>query len=126
VDELSVILESGVKVLIWTGDLDYTCNTLGTNRVAEAVEWSGQQAFLAQEMMPYMMQGVQKGSFKVVDNLNLVNLIEAGHNIMWYRKCLHQSLFRHDKSSLTTLIEPELGLQIFQQLLLDEEGLHST
>ncbi|PKS12992.1 hypothetical protein jhhlp_000333 [Lomentospora prolificans] len=104
--ELSDVVKAGVKVLIWTGDADYVCNYVGTQRIAESVEWSGQQVFTDAAMEPYTVNGIQKGEFKKLDNLNLARVYEAGHNLMWY--------------------QPEAGIQIFRQFLIEPEGVRST
>ncbi|KAF4972372.1 hypothetical protein FSARC_1057 [Fusarium sarcochroum] len=103
--ELSRIVQDGVEVLIWAGDSDYVCNWIGTKRVADAVDWSQKASFSQKKLQPYEVQGVEKGSFKSVDNLHYVRVFEAGHNVWWY--------------------QPEASLQIITQFL-NRKGLRST
>lgn len=119
-------MKAGVKVLIWTGDADYVCNYVGTQRIAESVEWSGQQVFTDAAMEPYTVNGIQKGEFKKLDNLNLARVYEAGHNLMWYRKWCNTEQEPFPSLKLTLLTEPEAGIQIFRQFLIEPEGVRST
>lgn len=84
--ELSEVVQAGVKVLIWTGDADYVCNWPGTLKVADAVEWSRQETFANQTLEPYTLNGVQKGTFKSLENFTFMRIFEAGHNVPFYRK----------------------------------------
>ncbi|KAJ3957998.1 hypothetical protein N0V92_005446 [Colletotrichum tropicale] len=47
--EVKYILEKGVDVLIYNGDLDLACNTAGNIRWAEKLAWDGQVEFGAKE-----------------------------------------------------------------------------
>ncbi|KAI0839057.1 putative carboxypeptidase S1 [Hypoxylon sp. FL0890] len=96
-EELSTVVQSGVRVLIWTGDADYFCNWPGTLRVADAVGWPGQEPFGNQTLEPYTLNGVEKGTFKSLDNLIFMRIYEAGHNVPFY--------------------QPEVSLQIFKQTM---------
>ncbi|GKU08432.1 carboxypeptidase s1 [Fusarium langsethiae] len=103
--EVSRIVQDGVQVLIWAGDSDYVCNWVGAKRVADAVNWSRKATFSRKELQPYKVNGVQKASFKSVENLHYVRVFDAGHNIWWY--------------------QPETSLQLITQFLLGK-GLSST
>ncbi|KAI1375461.1 putative carboxypeptidase S1 [Hypoxylon crocopeplum] len=95
--ELSAVVRAGVRVVVWTGDADYVSNWLGTLEVADAVEWEGQKTFANQTMVPYTLNGTQKGSFKSLDNFVFMRILEAGHNVPFY--------------------QPEVSLQIFKQTM---------
>ncbi|KAI2465142.1 putative carboxypeptidase S1 [Annulohypoxylon bovei var. microspora] len=95
--QLSDVVQSGVKVLSWTGDADYVSNWYGTLDVAHAVEWSGKEMFASKTLEPYTLNGVEKGTFKAVDNFIFMRVYEAGHNVPFY--------------------QPELSLQVFKQLM---------
>ncbi|KAI0000718.1 putative carboxypeptidase S1 [Xylariaceae sp. FL0662B] len=103
--QLSAVVRAGVRVLIWTGDADYVSNWIGTLRVADAAEWPGQEAFGSKTLDPYTLNGVQKGTFKSLENFSFVRVFEAGHNIPFY--------------------QPEASLQIFKQIM-GTEGLLPT
>ncbi|OTB17220.1 hypothetical protein K445DRAFT_57100 [Daldinia sp. EC12] len=86
VSQLSSVVQAGVRVLIWTGDADYVSNWLGTLGVADSIEWLGKEEFANQDVRPYTLNGVQKGTFKSLDNLTFMRIFEAGHNVPFYRK----------------------------------------
>ncbi|KAH8201474.1 hypothetical protein TruAng_004398 [Truncatella angustata] len=94
---LGEILATGVQVLLWAGDADYTCNYLGNYQAANALEWDGQTGFNSAELIPYTVNGVEKGLFKTVDNLSWLQVYDAGHQIPFY--------------------QPELSLQVFNQTI---------
>ncbi|KAI1104639.1 putative carboxypeptidase S1 [Jackrogersella minutella] len=85
-DDLSKIVQQNIPVLIWTGDADYVSNWYGTLAVADALEWKNKEAFVNRTLVPYTLNGVEKGTFKVQDNLIYMRIYEAGHNLPFYRK----------------------------------------
>ncbi|KAI0377553.1 putative carboxypeptidase S1 [Hypomontagnella monticulosa] len=95
--ELSDVVQAGVRVVIWTGDTDYVCNWPGTLAAADAVEWPRKETFASLTLEPYTVNGVQKGTFKSLDNLTFMRIFEAGHNVPFY--------------------QPEASLQIFEQTM---------
>ncbi|OTB00724.1 hypothetical protein M426DRAFT_26326 [Hypoxylon sp. CI-4A] len=94
---LSDVVQAGVRVLIWSGDADYVSNWAGTLEVADTVDWHGREAFSSQKLEPYTLNGVEKGTFKSLDNLIFMRIYEAGHNLPFY--------------------QPEVSLQIFKQTM---------
>lgn len=97
IPQLSDVVQAGIKVLIWTGDADYVSNWYGTLDVAHAVEWNGKDTFATKKLEPYTLNGVEKGTFKSVDNFTFMRIYEAGHNVPFY--------------------QPEVSLQIFRQFM---------
>ncbi|KAI1138282.1 putative carboxypeptidase S1 [Hypoxylon sp. FL0543] len=104
-EELSSVVQYGVRVVIWTGDADYVSNWLGTLAVADAIEWPGQERFVNKTLEPYTLKGVEKGTFKSLDNLIFMRIYEAGHNVPFY--------------------QPEVSLQIFKQTM-EQSGIIPT
>lgn len=96
-DQLSTVIQAGVRVVIWTGDADYVSNWFGTTKVADTIEWAKQETFANQPMVPYTLNGEQKGTYKSLDNLISMRIFGAGHNTAFY--------------------QPELSLQIFKQTI---------
>ncbi|XXH03013.1 hypothetical protein Hte_009403 [Hypoxylon texense] len=95
--ELSSVIQAGIPVVSYAGDADYVCNWVGTLRVADEVQWAGQKMFANQTLEPYTLNGVQKGTFKSLDNFIFMRIFEAGHNVPFY--------------------QPEVSLQIFEQVM---------
>jgi carboxypeptidase C (cathepsin A) len=56
------------------------------NRVADAISYASHAEFAAKPLEPYMVEGVEKGSFKSQDNLSFLRVYGAGHMVMYYRK----------------------------------------
>lgn len=96
-EPLSAVVQSGITVLMWAGDADYICNWIGGFRSANAVQWSGADEFGNASMVPYTVDGVEKGMFKTVDNLSFLRVYNAGHEVPYY--------------------QPETSLQVFVQTM---------
>ncbi|KAF2110742.1 carboxypeptidase S1, CPD-S1 [Lophiotrema nucula] len=92
--ELTIVVQAGINVVMYTGDADYVCNWLGTLQVANAIEWSGQDAFKKQVLEPYNVDGQEVGTCKSVDNLTFVRVFGGGHNVMWYHPVTVLSILR--------------------------------
>lgn len=60
------LLESGIDVLFYQGNLDIACNTAGNLRWADSMPWKGQPAFLAQSKKMWKHEGEEVGWFKEV------------------------------------------------------------
>ncbi|KAJ9145097.1 Carboxypeptidase [Pleurostoma richardsiae] len=68
--EVRFLLEEGVDVLVYNGNLDLACNTAGNLRWAERMPWSGQADFAARDLAPWYAerdgQTVKAGTMKEV------------------------------------------------------------
>ncbi|CAG8957316.1 hypothetical protein HYFRA_00010739 [Hymenoscyphus fraxineus] len=102
---LSEVVQTGISVLIWAGDADWICNWFGNIITAEAVTYSQSAAFKAKAVADYTVNGVAKGTFKNVGNLNWLRVFGAGHEVMYY--------------------QPEVSLQVFKQIM-QKEAISST
>ncbi|ORY70308.1 carboxypeptidase S1 [Pseudomassariella vexata] len=98
-ETLTKVVQTGISVLLWAGDADFICNWIGNYQVAEAVVYSAQSNFTAAEMVPYTVNGTEKGLFKTADNLSFLKVYEAGHEVPYY--------------------QPEVALQAFKQTMMD-------
>ncbi|KAK4183926.1 Alpha/Beta hydrolase protein [Podospora australis] len=83
--ELSELVRSGVQVLLWAGDTDWTCNWMGNLDVANMVDYPGQKSFTEQPVTPYTVKGTVYGEFKTVDNLSWLRVYQAGHEVPFYQ-----------------------------------------
>ncbi|KAF2826062.1 putative carboxypeptidase S1 [Ophiobolus disseminans] len=97
IDELSAVTSSNITVLLWAGDADYICNYVGVLAVANAVAYPGHAAFSAKPLLPFTVNGVQKGEYKTEGNLSFLKVWEAGHMVMYY--------------------QPELSLRVFERTM---------
>ena len=68
--QVRFVLESGVDVLFYQGNLDLACNTAGNLRWAESMAWKGQAEFRSQRMEGWGREvggkGEQAGTMKEV------------------------------------------------------------
>jgi cathepsin A (carboxypeptidase C) len=60
------LLDNGIDVLFYQGNLDLACNTAGNHRWAESMPWAGQPAFIAQPKKMWKHEGKEVGWFKEV------------------------------------------------------------
>jgi len=94
------LLDAGVKVIIYAGDADWTCSYISNKREAESIEWPYQSDFVAKELEPYTVDGVEKGAIKTVEGLSYMRVYEAGHDLAYF--------------------QPALALQVMRQLFAGE------
>ena len=105
IPQLSSVVQSGIQVIVWAGDADWICNWVGNQYAADNVTFAGQEAFRAQSLEPYNVNGQQGGTFKVQDNFSFLRVFAAGHEVPYYT--------------------PELALQVFRQIM-SGQALSST
>lgn len=84
--ELSSVIQSGIRVVVWAGDADWICNWVGNYYAAQAVTFAGQAAFRAKGLTNYNVKGVSGGQFKTQDNFSFLRVYGAGHEVPYYRK----------------------------------------
>lgn len=60
------LLENGIDVLFYQGNLDLACNTAGNLQWASTMPWKGQPAFVAQPTRTWKNGGEEVGWFKEV------------------------------------------------------------
>jgi cathepsin A (carboxypeptidase C) len=60
------LLNSGIDVLFYQGNLDLACNTAGNLQWANSMQWKGQPSFVAQEKKKWEIDGKEAGWFKEV------------------------------------------------------------
>jgi cathepsin A (carboxypeptidase C) len=84
------LLNEGVDVMLYQGNLDLACNTAGNLRWANSMPWKGQPEFASKSLTPWMSGEKKVGTFKEVQILMnkkhakktrfaFVTLNEAGH-----------------------------------------------
>lgn len=121
---MSEVIKAGVNVLVWAGTADYICNVDGSIAVANAVDFPGHDEFQGKALEAYKVNGKEAGQFKSVDNLHLLTVYDAGHEVPYYRKCITFTFYITRHNSLIDA-EPETALQAFTQIL-QKKPLSST
>ena len=85
--EVVELLESGIKVLVYSGDLDYICNWKGGESWTYNLRWSGQAAFQGQGYEPVYMYSKRMneekpyGQKRAYRNFEFLKVLEAGHMV---------------------------------------------
>lgn len=74
---LSYLVQSNLQVLIYNGDKDFICNWMGSEVVANNLEWSGQTTFAGLNYTTYDTYG----EYKHLDNLTFYKVFNAGHMV---------------------------------------------
>ena len=95
--QLSSVVASGVQTVVWAGDADFICNWFGSQAIANAVTFSGAEAFQAQSLAPYNVNGKQGGTFKAQGSFSFLRVFGAGHEVPYYA--------------------PQVALQVFEQTM---------
>jgi len=77
-------IESGVRGLIYAGDLDFICNWLGNQAWSLALPWKGQKEFAATNPVEWKVDGEAAGSIrqaKGLTNFTFVRVYGGGHMV---------------------------------------------
>eukprot|EP00212_Chloropicon_laureae_P004984 CAMPEP_0197500330 /NCGR_PEP_ID=MMETSP1311-20131121/61465_1 /TAXON_ID=464262 /ORGANISM="Genus nov. species nov., Strain RCC856" /LENGTH=514 /DNA_ID=CAMNT_0043046083 /DNA_START=148 /DNA_END=1692 /DNA_ORIENTATION=+ len=75
------LLEGGVKVLIYAGDMDFICNWIGNKAWTLALDWSGKAAFNAAKVREISLPGEPEpvGEARLAENFSFFRIFGAGH-----------------------------------------------
>lgn len=82
------LLQKGVRVLIYAGDMDFICNWIGNKKWVTELEWAGKQAFNKAADVPFFVSNdIPSGLVRSVAdpashvNLTFVQVYNAGHMV---------------------------------------------
>eukprot|EP00927_Polykrikos_kofoidii_P069500 TRINITY_DN6500_c0_g1_i1.p1 TRINITY_DN6500_c0_g1~~TRINITY_DN6500_c0_g1_i1.p1 ORF type:complete len:603 (-),score=53.94 TRINITY_DN6500_c0_g1_i1:38-1771(-) len=75
------MLASGVRALIYAGDVDYICNWLGNKAWTLSMKWPHQDRFTASSDEPLLLDGSMVGRVRTTANLSFVQVFGAGHMV---------------------------------------------
>ncbi|PWN49971.1 alpha/beta-hydrolase [Violaceomyces palustris] len=79
---LPTILEKGIKVMLFAGEEDLICNSIGVRRVAENLSWSGGKGFgPSSKPKTWLVNGKEAGSWQTDRNLTYVGIKGASHMV---------------------------------------------
>ena len=79
--KISEVLESGLSVLVYSGDKDFICNWRGGEAWTNAVEWSGQSNFNGAQYKDWTVNGEPAGQIKSWNNFKFLRVYNAGHMV---------------------------------------------
>ncbi|KAI9702284.1 MAG: hypothetical protein M1820_006216 [Bogoriella megaspora] len=64
--QVQYLLQSGIDVLFYQGNLDLACNTAGNLRWSNSMRWKGQAEYASKSLTPWKVGGEKVGTFKEV------------------------------------------------------------
>ncbi|KAK7052186.1 carboxypeptidase [Favolaschia claudopus] len=83
--DLELVINSGVRTLIYTGDADYICNFNGVEDMIASMKTSFSAQFNQQAFAPYKVNGLLAGQFKTAGTFSYVRIYGAGHEVPAYK-----------------------------------------
>ncbi|EPY28611.1 cathepsin A (carboxypeptidase C) [Strigomonas culicis] len=75
------LLEGGLRVWVYAGDLDYMGNWVGAKAWLRALQWPGAAGFAAAPDTEFVVDGRWAGRERTYGNLTFVQVYEAGHAV---------------------------------------------
>ncbi|KAI0073543.1 alpha/beta-hydrolase [Panus rudis PR-1116 ss-1] len=103
--QLSALVNSGLKTLIWAGDADINCNWLGGHASVLAMDWFGNETLHKTPLTNITLHGKPVAAVQNVANFTFARVFQAGHQVPAF--------------------QPEASLEIFSQIIRGEQ-LHSA
>jgi carboxypeptidase C (cathepsin A) len=79
--QMQTILDSGVRVLVYSGDKDFICNWRGGEAWTLDVKWLGKDDFGKEQYKDWMVESKKVGEFKNFQNLTFIRVFDAGHMV---------------------------------------------
>ena len=79
--KVQAVVESGLHVLVYSGDKDFVCNWRGGEAWTNAVEWSGQKEFNSAPYKEWLVNGQPAGQLKQYKNFQFLRVYNAGHMV---------------------------------------------
>lgn len=74
--QLKDLLENGVKVLAYHGDLDWICNWIGGKYWTESVPWNGHDGYMKAEF-----ENIGYGLMRSYGKLMFIKFFNSGHMV---------------------------------------------
>ncbi|KAJ7803441.1 serine carboxypeptidase [Mycena olivaceomarginata] len=109
---LEVVINSGVRVMIYDGDADYICNFMGVEAMIGKLNTNFSVKFNEQEFAPYLVNGQLAGQFKTAGTFSYVRVYSSGHEVPAYKN--------------GTLAVGEAAFQIFSQTMANQSVTSTT
>lgn len=101
-EDLSYLLENGIKVALVYGDRDFACNWIGGEAVSLAIDWEHTQDYQAAGYANITVNDTYSGGLvRQYGNLSFSRVFQAGHEVPFY--------------------QPETAYQIFTRALFNRD-----
>nr|XP_043632037.1 serine carboxypeptidase-like 51 [Erigeron canadensis] len=105
INEVDQLLNAGVNVTVYNGQLDLICATKGAEAWVEKLKWEGLNTFLSMDRTPMYCGGDKKtrGFVKSYKNFHFYWILEAGHFVPVDQPCVTLDMVGNiTQSPLTT------------------------
>ncbi|PVF96679.1 peptidase S10 serine carboxypeptidase [Serendipita vermifera] len=89
------LLERGVRVLVYVGTNDLSCNFLGNYRMVQSLDWTGTRSFVKKELQHWKVDGSVAGETKSEGHLTFVTVRGAGHMAPFDKPAEAAHIFEH-------------------------------
>ncbi|KAE9004649.1 hypothetical protein PR003_g18538 [Phytophthora rubi] len=81
-NDVKLLLDSGVRVLIYAGDADLMCNWVGNQAWVMALDWSGKAEFNSVPNRPFVTsENLDAGRVRAFENLAFIRVFNSGHMV---------------------------------------------
>ncbi|CAH9072745.1 unnamed protein product [Cuscuta europaea] len=89
INEVDKLLNNGIQVTIYNGQVDLICATKGTEAWVQKLKWNGLKMFNRMDRIPlYCGDTKTRGFLKAYKNLRFYWILEAGHFVPVEEPCL--------------------------------------
>ncbi|KAG2492349.1 hypothetical protein HYH03_009297 [Edaphochlamys debaryana] len=130
-DLLPPLLEDGIRVMIYAGDLDLICNWLGNERWVDVMDWERSSEWPSVAAVEWAVEKAVAGSVRELGPLSFVKVYQAGHMVpmdqprnalgMMWRFTRNQSL-----TAPPDLMDPELRTLLAQPTPAERLAAHAS
>ncbi|CAH0491731.1 unnamed protein product [Peronospora farinosa] len=81
-EDVKLLLDAGVRVLIYAGDADLMCNWVGNQAWVMALDWSGKEDFRNAPNRPLITsEAPDAGRVRAFENLAFIRVFNSGHMV---------------------------------------------
>ncbi|KAI9251343.1 prepro-carboxypeptidase Z [Phascolomyces articulosus] len=91
---ITFLLNQGIRVLVFVGDVDYLCNWYGNNALFNALPWYHADHYRAQSLKPWMLNSREVGQIKSWGPLTFIRVYQAGHDVPYYQPLPSLAMFQ--------------------------------
>ncbi|KAM0024853.1 putative carboxypeptidase C [Helianthus debilis subsp. tardiflorus] len=116
INEVDELLNKGVNVTIYSGQLDVICSTKGTHAWVEKLKWEGLKTFLSIDRRPLYCghSKITKGFTKSYKNLHFYWILEAGHFVPVDQPCVALNMIGRVTSSHVYKVNDDMKKQMWK------------
>ncbi|EAR93053.2 serine carboxypeptidase family protein (macronuclear) [Tetrahymena thermophila SB210] len=79
--DLLNVIDAKLKVLIYSGNLDFMCNYIGGEQWTNNLDWQYKSQFQAAQYQPVLLNGKEVGKIKSFSNFSFYIVYNAGHMV---------------------------------------------